>query len=156
MPVFQRSCFRTNVIAFQTQSTCCLALCSANARVASTLSTPGVTDLLFHLGFEHTPETSSEASTSAAAAAPFDPASPSGVIHLPVDLPGQQEPLFHGALSLLRPLVADAATGMLPSTADGTVSGWRTWYLHVPCALAIRLPAARPESPVLEVHDLHA
>lgn len=88
--------------------------CSANARVASTLAIPGVMDLLLHLGFEHIADTSNEASTSSATPSAFDPSVPSGIIQLPMQYPGQDEPLFHGALSLLRPLVADSATGTLP------------------------------------------
>lgn len=83
--------------------------CSSNARVASTLAVPGVMDLLVHLGFEH----AAEASTSSSIPTAFDPEAPSGVINLPSTYPGENTPLFHGALSLLRPLAADSGTGKL-------------------------------------------
>lgn len=88
--------------------------CSSNARVANTLAVPGAFDLLTQLGFEHTPDSANQASNSSASPQPFEPDAPSGTIALPMELPGPNEALFHGALSLLRPLVSDVATGAAP------------------------------------------
>eukprot|EP00892_Ulva_mutabilis_P011389 jgi/Ulvmu1/8622/UM046_0022.1 len=88
----------------------------SNARVAGTLAVPGAIDLLVQLGFEHV---AAEASTSSSGPKPFDPTAPSGTIALPSRFPGEHEALFHGALSLLRPLVADVATGAQQPAAGG-------------------------------------
>ena len=107
------------------------AMCSSNARVATALAVPGSFDLLAQLGFEHIPDSANEASTSSANQQPFDPTAPTGTITLPIQLPGQRQALFHGALSLLRPLVADVATGIDLSTAKTTPAHICLTHAHV-------------------------
>jgi hypothetical protein len=85
------------------------------------LTMPGAVDLLTELGFQHL----QVASSSGTAPLP-------GFYDLPMQFPGAREPLFHGALSLLRPAIDNAAA----SSAEQTLKAVPASPPAAPSALA--------------------